>query len=85
MTRSVIDIRDTTKNEFIPNPDSKQPAVFASTCLIRAYLREVSGNMVPLLFTPNEVSAARARVNTNQEDVRPLAPKWRRILDILVE
>jgi hypothetical protein len=85
MTRSIIDIRDTTKNEFVVNPDSKQPALFASDCLIRAYLREVSGNTVPLLFTPTEIANARNRAKTNPEDVRPLASKWKRILSIICE
>jgi hypothetical protein len=85
MTRSVIDIRDTAPNKFVPNPDSKQPAIFASESLVRAYLRQISGQMVPLLFTPKAISDARALAKKNPEDVVPLKSKWRRILDILIE
>lgn len=85
MTRSVVDSRDTVRNEFVPNPNSKQPAVFASSCYVRAYLREMNGSLVPLLFTPKMVGQARENSKKNKEDVVPLASKWQRIWDIIVE
>jgi hypothetical protein len=41
--------------------------------------------MVPLLFIPSEVAAARKRAHKNKEDVKQLQSKWQRILDIIWE